>query len=482
MATAIDAWSGQFSRTIVLPQLIWIGAGYAAAGFRRPGSKAIADPAACGRAPSASRSMESRMKAEPKLIGLFGMFGTGNIGNDGSLESMLRFLRTVAPQQPLLCICGNPAVVEAAFGIDAVPIYPGARRAAAGRTMLLRRAAGRASLWLHAARHLRRVQALIIPGMGVLDDFSVSPLGLGWPHDVLSWCLLGRLMGVKVIFASVGAGPIRHPISRWLMKAAARAAHWRSYRDTVSKAFMASIGFDVRNDPIYPDIAFRLPAPAVTRPQDEPERPLVVGVGVMAYSGWRNDANRGAAIYATYLEKMTTFVASLLDRGHLVRVLMGDQADRRAVDDLFRAVRVRRPEIAGQSIVFAPAFTLHDIMEQMAGTDVVVATRYHNVVCALRIGKPTISIGYSEKNDALLAEMGLAEYCQSIEQLDVARLEEQTLQLITDRLDLEDQVRRVGAHFQQRLREQEDLLASMIFGEAAAIESVDPLDARDPVI
>jgi polysaccharide pyruvyl transferase WcaK-like protein len=100
----------------------------------------------------------------------------------------------------------------------------------------------------------------------------------------------------------------------------------------------------------------------------------------------------------------------------------------------------------------------------------------------LRIGKPTISIGYSEKNDALLAEMGLAEYCQSIEQLDVARLEEQTLQLITDRLDLEDQVRRVGAHFQQRLREQEDLLASMIFGEAAAIESVDPLDARDPVI
>jgi polysaccharide pyruvyl transferase WcaK-like protein len=165
-----------------------------------------------------------------------------------------------------------------------------------------------------------------------------------------------------------------------------------------------------------------------------------------------------------------------------VRVLLGDQADRRAVDDLFGAVRARRPDLAGQSMVFAPAFTLHDIMEQMAGTDVIVATRYHNVVCALRIGKPTISIGYSEKNDALLAEMGLAEYCQSIEQLDVARLEEQTLQLIADRLALEDRVRRVGARFQRRLREQEDLLASMIFGEAAAIESVDPLDARDPAI
>jgi polysaccharide pyruvyl transferase WcaK-like protein len=389
--------------------------------------------------------MESWMRAEPKLIGLFGMFGTGNIGNDGSLESMVGFLRSVAPQQRLLCICGNPAVVEEAFGLDAVPIYPEASRSGGGRATLLRRAAGRASLWLHAARHLRRVRVLIIPGMGVLDDFSVSPLGLGWPHDVLSWCLLGRLMGVKVIFASVGAGPIRHPVSRWLMKAAARAAHWRSYRDTVSKAFMASIGFDVRNDPIYPDIAFRLPAPAATGWQDEPGRPLVVGVGVMAYCGWRNDANRGAAIYAAYLENMTTFVVSLLDRGHVVRVLLGDQADRRAVDDLFGAVRARRPDLAGQSMVFAPAFTLHDIMEQMAGTDVIVATRYHNVVCALRIGKPTISIGYSEKNDALLAEMGLAEYCQSIEQLDVARLEEQTLQLIADRLALEDRVAWVHA-------------------------------------
>ncbi len=137
-------------------------------------------------------------------------------------------------------------------------------------------------MWLHAARHLRRLKVLIVPGMGVLDDFAVSPLG--WPHDLLSWCLLGRLMGVKVIFASIGAGPIRHPVSRWFMKAAARAAHYRSYRDTVSKAFMESIGFDARNDRIYPDIAFRLPAPRSIRAQAAKARPLTIGVGVMAYT------------------------------------------------------------------------------------------------------------------------------------------------------------------------------------------------------
>jgi polysaccharide pyruvyl transferase WcaK-like protein len=421
------------------------------------------------------------MTTAPKLIGLFGMFGTGNIGNDGSLESMVRLLRTVAPQERLLCICGNPAAVEKAFGLEAVPIYHKPERLAESRAVaLLQRAAGRATMWLHAARQLRRLKALIIPGMGVLDDFSVSPLGLGWPHDILSWSLLGRLMGVKVIFASIGAGPIRHPVSRWLMKAAARAAHCRSYRDTVSKAFMESIGFDTRNDPIYPDIAFRLPAPASTRAPAGEGQPLTIGVGVMAYCGWRNEAERGAQIYAAYLGKITRFVVWLLDRGHVVRVLMGDQADRRAVDDLVRAVRSRRPARAEEAILFTPAQTLHDVMQQIADTDLVVATRYHNVVCALRVGKPTISIGYAEKNDVLLAEMGLAGYCQDIERLDVARLETQTLRLISERPALEGRIRQAGARFQSRLREQEDLLASLIFGDPSLAPGTKSLAARDP--
>ncbi len=205
------------------------------------------------------------MAAEPKRIGLFGMFGTGNIGNDGSLEAMVRFLQRVAPDERLLCICGNPAAVEQAFGLEAVPIYQRPRRPAAGRAGALQKALGRATVGLHAFRQLRRLKVLIVPGMGVLDDFSISPLGLGWPQDILCWWLLGRLMGVKVVLASVGAGPIRHPVSRWLMKTAARSAHYRSYRDRVSKDFMASIGLDVRSDPIHPDIAFRLPAPAATR-------------------------------------------------------------------------------------------------------------------------------------------------------------------------------------------------------------------------
>ena len=50
-------------------------------------------------------------------------------------------------------------------------------------------------------------------------------------------------------------------MSRRLMKWAAAMAQYRSYRDTISKELMESVGVDVRSDRVYPDLAFRLPNP-----------------------------------------------------------------------------------------------------------------------------------------------------------------------------------------------------------------------------
>ena len=55
----------------------------------------------------------------------------------------------------------------------------------------------------------------------------------------------------------------------------------------------------------------------------------------------------------------------------------------------------------------------------------IVATRYHNIVCALRLGKPLVSLGYAEKNDVLMTEMGVGRFCQHIERLDLDLLIEQ---------------------------------------------------------
>jgi polysaccharide pyruvyl transferase WcaK-like protein len=99
-------------------------------------------------------------------------------------------------------------------------------------------------------------------------------------------------------------------------------------------------------------------------------------------------------------------------------------------------------------------------MDRMAKTDIVVATRFHNVVAALKLGLPVVSIGYASKNDALLAEMGLAEFCQHIEELNVDRLIQQFSTLLAARAEHGRRIRDRVDVYRRRLDEQDDLLAA----------------------
>src|SRR5690606_31296522 len=96
---------------------------------------------------------------------------------------------------------------------------------------------------LHPFRAVRGLDMLIVPGTGFLDDYRDSPSG--WPFMIFRWCLAAKLPGAKMALVSIGAGPIRHRASRWLMKNAARMFDFRSYRDAASKAYLASIGLAV---------------------------------------------------------------------------------------------------------------------------------------------------------------------------------------------------------------------------------------------
>jgi len=408
-----------------------------------------------------------RRRTRPAMrIGLIGLFGLGNAGNDGSLEAMLIFLRKVRPDAELICFCavnsGASEKVAPDFRLPTVPLA--VPRPAGGLLrvldMLSLKAPRQLASLVRSIAQARKLDLLIAPGMGMLDDFTDRPLAM--PLALFGWCLAARLCGARIAFVSVGAGPITHPISRWLLKSAAAMARYRSYRDTISKNFMESIGFDTRDDAVYPDIAFKLPAPPSRPRQPRANGTLTVGVGVMAYQGWRDGDPRGETIYSAYLEKITCFVLWLLDRGHVVRILMGDAADRRAVTDVVTRVASARPDLPEGRLLAEPSCSLHELMHQIAETDVVVATRFHNVVCALKLGKPTVSIGYGEKNAALMAEMGLDRFCQHIERLQLDLLIEQFTLLLAGRQSYEQSIRETNAVYQRRLKQQDLLLAARV--------------------
>jgi polysaccharide pyruvyl transferase WcaK-like protein len=143
---------------------------------------------------------------------------------------------------------------------------------------------------------------------------------------------------------------------------------------------------------------------------------------VMEYSGSNDDRRRAAEIRAAYLAGMTQFVLWLVDQGRPVRLLAGDTIDQGVVDGVAASVRAQRPELGPAALVAEPAHTLGELMGQLDTVDTVVATRYHTVLCALIMAKPTVAVGYGAKFDALMAAMELTKFSQSARALDADRL------------------------------------------------------------
>ncbi len=411
---------------------------------------------------SASAAWWGRMRKPAISIGLFGVFGSGNLGNEGSLEAMLVFLKHSQPGAELTCICTSPEKVTKDHGIPAISIgWPGAPalpfgKAGAFAFKIFKRFAnfGRALI------HCRRLDVMLMPGTGIADDFGESPWNM--PLSLLFWCLAALLCGTKIGFVSIGAGPIHHPVSRRLYKAALRLAHYRSYRDNFSKNYMAGIGLDTSADHIFPDIAFKLPAPERTG-TDRTKAMLTIGVGVMAYYGWRYDAEKSPEILRVYLSKLAQFVIWLLDQNCRVRLLIGELTDIAVRNDLLRMVKEARPALPEGRIIAEPAYSLQDVMQQIAETDIVIATRYHNLVAAIKLGKPSLSIGYAQKHDALLADAGLSAFCQPIEQLDVDQLCRQFTALSASHEQHEQRLRALNATYDSSLRRQDVLLEAEFF-------------------
>ena len=366
--------------------------------------------------------------ARPK-IALFGVFGAGNLGNEWTLEALLFKIRELVPLSEITCICSGPAATAAQYGVSAVSIrgvsLPSVNNAA---IRLLRRLFVSIPLevyrWLQAVASLRDKQMLVMTGTGMLGEFGISPFDLH--YDIFRWSVAAKLCRCKLLFVSVGVGPLRHPLSRQLVKAVLAMADFRSYRDTFSRDYLESIGFRTNSDPVYPDLAFNLPKACFKGGRRPVSEEVVIGVGLMSYFNKRGSPVKDERVYRDYLSKMASFVICLLERKYTVRLLIGDLVyDRRVRQDIKELLELRGVKYGEERIIDEPASSLEDFVSQLAETDVVVASRFHNVLLGLIVTKLVVAISYHEKIEALMAGAGLTEFCQDIEDFDVAKLIDQ---------------------------------------------------------
>jgi polysaccharide pyruvyl transferase WcaK-like protein len=393
------------------------------------------------------------MKPDPtrQRIALFGNFGIGNLGNEATLHAMVYNLRRHLPDVQISCICSGPEKTALAYNIPAAPIRPRfpiwkasnklssdnkAREWSNGQTYhttmepdrwLQAFARLRALLrtfafpllegyrWLKGITSLKEHDLLIMTGTGMLGDYALH-------YEIFRWAVIAKLRRCKLLFVSVGGGPIRHPLSRCFVKAALALADYRSYRDASSKDYLKAVGVDVKNDAVYPDLAFSLPRAVVPVDHDHDQPAFVIGVGLMNYYESGRSGNPDTTCH-DYLGRMASFVVGLLEHSYAVRVLIGDFVDDQDVrHDLRRELEERGVNYQNRRIIDEPAASVDELLSQLSSVDLVVSSRFHNLVLAVMLGKPVFAISYHEKFQPLMDGVGLGGFCQDIEQIDVDEL------------------------------------------------------------
>lgn len=384
-------------------------------------------------------------------IGFFGLLGSGNIGNDASLEAVVRYLREHHSDAALDAMCMGPERVCERYGFPAVHLQWHRARGSEGTVA---KAVGKVLDVVRTAAWVRRHDAVIVPGMGVLEaSLPLNPWGM--PLSLFVVSASGRLFRTRVVLLSVGAAVVRRKATARLFAWTARLAAYLSLRDERSRAALRQSGVGVTRTPVYPDLAFGL---------EQPELPAgdrqAVGVGVMAYYGGNDDRERAAELHENYVSAITEFCRWLSENNYRVLVFAGDECDTPVIDEVARRLPGR--------VESRPVTTLDDVTGVIGSVGAVVASRFHNVLFALKLGRPTISVSYHPKNDVLMADMDQGTFCQPASSVDADLLVKQFTELRTHEASIRLELTARAAERADGVRAQLEEMSRVIFEQPKA--------------
>lgn len=254
----------------------------------------------------------------------------------------------------------------------------------------------------------RSADSVVVVGMGVLEDsIKVSPLGLPLLLALMaSGC---RRAGSNFILLDVGAEFARDPWTRRLFAHCLRTATHVSVRDDLSYR-VARTAAPERPIPVAPDLVFAHPVVVTQRPTP---RRIVVGV----ISAEHSLGARGSQ----YEEKMIHLIQGLQRRGLEVVLVGGDATDGPAAHSIADRAALLDPESRRPRVSIVDDYA--ELVAIIGTAEVVVASRFHNLVAAIRAGRPVLSIGYAPKCEQLLDTVGLSSYSFDLENFDVTSVD-----------------------------------------------------------
>ncbi|GAB4466211.1 MAG: polysaccharide pyruvyl transferase family protein [Burkholderiaceae bacterium] len=445
------------------------------------------------------------------MVGILGHYGNENLGDEAIIAALIARIRAERSDTDIRCFSIHPRDSSLRYGVTAYPIRiageselppnesasahvvqtsaprgpdrddtPRAATPLANRVKaliparlravlstvarlpgLVRDAVDEVGFLVRSYRRLRGVDALIVAGSNqFLDNFG-GPWG--FPYTLFKWSLLARLAGCRLLYVSVGAGPLDSRLSRLLVRAAIRFAHYLSFRDAASQRLIQGTRTH-RATAVYPDLAHSLALPASASTATGSGVKPVVAINPMPLYDERYWYATDRKRYRTYVSVLAALAEHLVDNGYPIFFFPTQPKD---VSVALDVVRTMRPDSAARLAQPDPVRhpkTVGDLMDVISGADIVIATRFHGALLSLHARRPVVAICYHRKTRDLMREMGQEQYAIDFDDLSVTSLVDRFHRLEQNRFDAAAQIKEVDVRFFDDLERQYCEFLPMIFG------------------
>jgi len=336
--------------------------------------------------------------------------------------------------------------------VKRIPVLSSVARGALGVLETLPEIIREISFLLDCRRQIKGLDLLIFAGSHQLNDFVDGPWA--FPYTVLKWTLLAREAGAKVVFLSLGAGPIDTWLGRRFIRRALKLSSYRSYRGETSKQVVDSLHVFETNK-VVPDLAFSLDSPFLSKEVARSRVP-VVGINPLPlYSDyWYMTDERK---YEAYVGKLAAFADWLVDRGCEVRFIPTQlKVDPAVIADVRRRMTKKGTPEYDELIVEPTIHGLDELLAALSELDVMVATRYHGILLSLALHKPVLAIAYHEKSRDLMNWLGLGDYVIDGDTFTVEALTERFPLLEKESRAIRSSLRQQTPDFQSAVQAQYD--------------------------
>ncbi len=254
-----------------------------------------------------------------------------------------------------------------------------------------------------------RADVVLAAGGGYLADLYRKQFPFWYLEYVCT-----RASGTPLIFFSQSFGPAEKLTSRFFLTRSLGLCSAFIARDNLSAARVRKLVPKVRSVIVCPDVAFTTPR-AARMSHTSP----TLGVSLLRWANYEGDHE---ASHLAYLEALLTAIDSLLRQEpdlHVRLYATNHAVGRNVMDDVAvcEGMRARLAAAGWAERCSIAQWTPHpeEFAADVAGCELLVASRMHAAVLALTQNVPVAGIAYEEKMTGMLGLFGLEKYSSSIE-------------------------------------------------------------------